>query len=169
MWLHRSSYGGANVGTNLPEDRSCTGSIMLCECMNCESVRRNRCWYSECVTIMENEGEKAFTAEQITSRHNNSAVIHKKPVMFSCGGGRWHLTDAYLNSNILFSGIENKWRYVWRAGKWDRLCNQVTRDKIKDKPLTENAAWEITDSFFSISLLDHIEKSPLTKIGTASD
>lgn len=53
--------------------------------------------------------------------------------------------------------------------KWDPRCNQVTRDKIKDKLVTENAVWEMTDSFCSIPLLNHIEKSPLTKIGTASD
>lgn len=62
VWLHRRSCGSAYVSTNLPEHRSSTGSIMLCECMNCESVWRNRCWYNVCVTIVENEGEKAFTA-----------------------------------------------------------------------------------------------------------
>lgn len=76
------------------------------------------------------------------NKNNNSTVIQKKPAKLSCGGGLWHLTDAYLNWNILFTGIQSKWRYVWRFGK-TKISIQITRTKIKDKIATENAAWEL--------------------------
>lgn len=42
-----------------------------------------------------------------------------------------------------------------------KILIQITKAKIKDKTATEKAAWEITDLFCSIFLLNHIEKSPL--------
>lgn len=50
-----------------------------------------------------------------------------------------------------------------------KISLQVTRAKIKDKLVTENAPCKITDSLCSIFLVNHIEKSSVTKIGTGSD
>lgn len=55
---------------------------------------------------------------------------------------------------------------VWEKTK---ISVQITRAKVKDKIATENAAWETTDLFCSIFRLNHVEKSPPTRISAASD
>lgn len=59
------------VGTDLPQNQSCAGSTILCECMNRESVGENRCWYRENVTVTEKEGEIGRTSRCIHSSVDN--------------------------------------------------------------------------------------------------
>lgn len=91
----------------------------------------------QCVCDYHGKRGRESVRSLADNKRNNSAVIHKKPVMFSCGGGLWH--SYWRISSLRYSVHQDKKEMEVCMKVWK---NQDFSTNSKSQSQRQNSSWK---------------------------